>query len=303
MTVRTLSLRWIERTGGGAFADVWRGASLNDGKEYAVKFLREPCTPVTLRRFRREGDVMVRLTHPNLVRCFGIFEFVGQNGGRVPGLVMEYQPGKSLSDKLKIGRPSTSQTIRWAREVLRGLQAAHEAGFIHRDINPNNIVLDRQGTAKIVDFGLAKILSLGGDGLTIGPVGTPGYIAPELLDESRTADARSDIYSVGVMLYFMLTGRLLQFEGGRIVPPSRFNHAINKDLDRIVLQMIATEPGARTQSAAAADAVLHPLFTLYDKWERQQARLAMESFREGLAMVATVALCVGLVVLFSKEAA
>ena len=156
-----------------------------------------------LERFRREARAVAQLSHPNLV---GVID-AGEDGGR-PYIVFEYVPGETLKQRISSdgGLPLDEATA-YAIEIGRGLQAAHSARLIHRDVKPQNVLIDAEGRAKITDFGIA--LSLESHGLTAtGRVlGTTDYVSPEQA-MGREIDARTDVYSLGILLYEMLAGEV-----------------------------------------------------------------------------------------------
>ncbi len=161
--------------------------------------------------FETEAKAMARLNHTNLV---GIYDFGEING--MLYIVMEYIPGRTLFDTANGQQVDEKEAARLIADMSEGLAHAHEAGMLHRDIKPANVLIDDEAKPKIVDFGLARPV---GEEQTKGVVfGTPGYTAPEVLSNPHAVDHRSDIFSMGVMLYELLTGHL---PGDPVVPVSR----------------------------------------------------------------------------------
>jgi eukaryotic-like serine/threonine-protein kinase len=162
---------------------------------------------------------------------------------------MEFVDGPNMRQVMADGPLPRSEMLRCVQDLCDGLQYAHDQGVVHRDIKPENVLLDPQGRAKIADFGLAKLLDDTGpaDGITQTHhiVGTPQYIAQERLDHSTDVDHRADVYSLGVLLYEMLTGEL---PAGHFEPPSRKSRCDHR-LDEVVLRALAKEPHRRYQQA------------------------------------------------------
>ncbi len=208
---RVLGDRWQlnEQLGAGAMGAVYSGRDLLLGREVAVKVLAPELLDdeMMLARFRREAMSSSRLVHPNIVTTldFGV-------SANVPYIVMELVPGHALDQLLSHHRRlAVLRAVRLARDVARGLDAAHRAGIVHRDIKPGNVMVT--GTpdaerARIVDFGIAQAAGSGPKLTQVGiAVGTPGYGAPEQLS-GMVADGRADIFSLGVTLYESLAGEL-----------------------------------------------------------------------------------------------
>ena len=196
--------------GRGGMADVYDGLDLRLERAVAVKLLRpEMVARDDVRtRFEAEARAAAGLTHPNAVAVFDTGEHEG-----APYLVMERLPGTTLADRIAEGPVDPVWMCRAACGVLGALSVAHEAGIVHRDVKPGNILLAADGTAKIADFGIAKSVSPS-DGSTDGRrdltatgqlLGTPAYLAPERI-EGEPATARSDLWALGVVLYEALTG-------------------------------------------------------------------------------------------------
>ena len=176
-------------------------------RRVALKVIKPEYTsnPAAVERFRREIRAAARLHHPNIVAAYD-----AEQAGETHFLVMEYVDGVSL-DRLvaERGPLPVAEACEYVRQAALGLQHAHEHGLVHRDVKPHNLIRGADGVVKVLDFGLASARGSGECSLTGATVvmGTPDYIAPEQAEESRAADARSDVYALGCTLYFLLTGR------------------------------------------------------------------------------------------------
>lgn len=192
-----------ERIGSGGFATVYRARDTRKGETVALKMLHPhlAANPALVDRFRREMLVAARLYHDNIVR---ILDFGEEEG--VPFLVMEYLP-RSLDKVLHQQGPlPVDEAVDIAVQVLCALDCARERDVIHRDIKPQNVLVAADGTMKVADFGLAKALDISGS-LSSEVMGTPHYMSPEQA-LGRPVDIRTDVYSLGAMLYRMLAGRV-----------------------------------------------------------------------------------------------
>lgn len=201
--------------------------------------------PAFAERFAREARALARLSHPNIV---AIYDF-----GQLDGLyyfVMEYVDGLSLRQLVESRQLSPTQALALVPQICEALQFAHDEGIVHRDVKPENILLDKRGRVKIADFGLAKLLGRASDEATLTRLeqvmGTPLYMAPEQMQGSHAVDHRADIYSLGVVFYEMLTGELPL---GRFAPPSQ-KVQIDVRLDEVVLRTLEREPDRRYQHAS-----------------------------------------------------
>ncbi|MEO6183718.1 MAG: serine/threonine-protein kinase, partial [Verrucomicrobiota bacterium] len=231
--------------------------------------------PAFAERFTREGRLLARLNHPNIVT---VHDFGQAN--EFFYLLMEYVDGVNLRQAMKAGRFTPEQALAVVPKICEALQFAHNEGILHRDIKPENILLDTKGRVKIADFGIAKLIGMergsvsrsndeskdtskqadasATSGLAAGhrpalpeltgvgkTLGTPNYMAPEQIKTPNAVDHRADIYSLGVVFYEMLTGELPL---GRFAPPSQKSTA-DPRLDDVVLRALEKEPTRRTQSA------------------------------------------------------
>jgi len=234
--------------------EVYRADDLGLGQSVALKFLPErvAADESWLRRFRNEVRTARQVAHPNLCRIYDI----GQEDGHV-FLSMEYIDGEDLSSVLRrLGRPTREKAVEIARQICLGLAAAHENNVLHRDLKPANIMIDGRGRVRITDFGLAGFLDdLEG---AEARAGTPAYMAPEQLVHGRVS-ARSDIYSLGLILYELFTGRSAfdtndveelkrRHSSGSVSTPSSISDEIDLAVERIVMRCLERDPAQRPQS-------------------------------------------------------
>ncbi|NOZ79157.1 MAG: serine/threonine protein kinase, partial [Acidobacteria bacterium] len=249
--------RIISEIGRGGMGVVYKAEEESLDRFVAVKVLGEHLTQDEgyVKRFQREAQAAARLNHPNIVQIY----FIGEDDGR-HYFAMEYVSGQSLQEILRIrGKLPPGEAIQLVLQAASGLAAAHAAGIIHRDIKPANLMITREGHVKITDFGLARpteaATRLTATGMLMG---TPAYLAPEqCLD--KTIDQRADIFSLGVTLFEMVTGRR-PFEASSpvallkiiadAVPPALDHVSADPDdpLRRILARMLAKDPGERYQS-------------------------------------------------------
>lgn len=219
-------------------------------------------------RFRREAQAVARLSHSNVVSVFDTGEdrFAGDGGGPVPYIVMEYVEGRPLrsvldEDVARFGAMPTEKALRIVSDVLAALDASHEMGLVHRDIKPGNVMMTRREQVKVMDFGIARAVQSGVTSMTQTGmvVGTPQYLSPEQA-LGRGVDARSDLYSVGVMLFELLTGRLpfdadsplaIAYAHVQEQPPapSSINMTVPPVVDALVARALAKNPDERFASA------------------------------------------------------
>ena len=208
--------RIVALIGRGGMGEVYRADDLELGQSVALKFLPEriASNPEALQRFRNEVRTARQVTHANVCRIHDIAE----EDGHV-FLIMEHVDGEDLDSLLRrIGRPSRDKAIEIARQLCAGVAAAHQAGVLHRDLKPGNVMLDGRGRVRITDFGLAGLAK---DLERAGIDGTPAYMAPEQL-AGRGVSTRSDVYSLGLVLYELFTGK--RAHSGRTLVELRHEH-------------------------------------------------------------------------------
>lgn len=221
---------------------------------------------VSAARFKNEIFASYGVSHPNVVRAYEYFR-----DGDLLGYSMEHVQGKDLSDLIrdKKNKLSVQEVLKIVSQICSGLQAIHDAGIVHRDMKPENILINKENQVKIADFGIAK--SNDGPKLTEhgGVVGTIDYVSPEYMLDS-IVDWRSDIYALGIISYELLT-KLSPFEGDTVyetmnkrlsqdpAAPSSINNQVPKELDNIILKMLARKPEDRFQSALEIFRELSPL--------------------------------------------
>ncbi|MCL4179099.1 MAG: serine/threonine protein kinase [Verrucomicrobia bacterium] len=237
-------LEILELLGQGGMGIVYKARQPRLERFVALKILPTDASTSGLfaDRFSREARTLARLTHPNIV---GIYDFGETNG--IYYLVMEYVDGANLRELERSGELGPLEALKIVPAICDALQYAHDQGVIHRDIKPENVLIDHQGRVKIADFGLAKILGRPAPELALTRVrqvmGTPNYMAPEQIEHPLEVDHRADIYSLGVVIYEMLTGEL---PIGHFEPPSQ-RVQIDARLDQVVLRALAKERDRRYQ--------------------------------------------------------
>jgi serine/threonine-protein kinase len=243
--------------GQGGMARVFRGKDSVLNRTVAIKVLSPQFAgdDQFVARFRREAQAAAALNHPNIVSVYD----TGSQGD-VHFIVMEYVEGRTLRDVIRQEGPLLPErAAEIAEEVARGLSAAHQAGLVHRDVKPGNIMITREGEVKVMDFGIARTST--GDTLTqtAAILGTASYLSPEQA-QGEPVDARSDIYSLGCVLYEMVTGRApftgdspvtiaYQHVREQPVPPRQINPDMPQGLEAVVMKAMAKNPENRYGSA------------------------------------------------------
>ncbi len=241
-------LEIIELIGKGGMGAVYKARQPQLDRLVALKILPQQIgiDPHFSERFTREARALAKLNHPNIV---AVYDF-GTTDDGLFYFVMEFVDGLNLRQVIQGKELTPVNALAIVPQVCEALQFAHDEGIIHRDIKPENLLMDKKGRVKIADFGLAKLLGQKKDDFTLtgtGQVmGTPHYMAPEQFDDPLTVDHRSDIYSLGVVLYEMLTGEL---PIGRFAPPSQ-KVQIDVRLDEVVLKTLENQPDLRYQHAS-----------------------------------------------------
>ncbi len=248
----------IEIIGVGGMAVVYKAFDNIDHRIVAVKILKDEflANEDFRRRFKNESKAIAVLSHPNIVKVFDV-----SYGNMIQYIVMEYVEGISLKEYIEQqGRINPREAIYYVTQILRALQHAHDKGIVHRDIKPQNIMLISDGTIKVTDFGIARFSRSETRTMTDGAIGSVHYISPEQAKGSHT-DAKTDLYSVGVMLYEMLTGTLpfqsdnavsvalMQLQNDP-VKPREINPDIPVGLEQIIIRAMQKNQSDRYQSAS-----------------------------------------------------
>jgi serine/threonine-protein kinase len=261
-TMLTERYRVVGLLGTGGMGEVYRADDLRLRQPVALKFLPAALSkvPRKLERFHHEVRVARQVSHPNVCRVYDIGEAQGQ-----PFISMEYVDGEDLAKVLRrMGKPSQDKALQIARQLCAGLAAAHDKGVLHRDLKPHNVMIDGQGRVRITDFGLAGFVGdfAGGE----IAAGTPAYMAPEQI-AGREVSVKSDVYSLGLVLFELFTGKRL-FEGNTREQISQLRSStspttlsgytddMDPAIERVILRCLETEPSARPSSALAVAAAL-----------------------------------------------
>ncbi len=243
----------LGRLGAGGMGVVYRARQAELGRDVALKLL---AAGEDTDRFLSEARAAARLSHANIVPVFE----VGRHDGR-PYYLMELVDGATLADRLKSGPLEPREAAAIIRQAALALDHAHKAGILHRDVKPSNLLLDRDGRARLADFGIARDLNRETRATSSGSVlGTPAYMAPEQAEGNATA--ASDLYSLGATLYECLTGRppfvgptaarvIYAIINSDVDPPRRYRPSVPRDLELVCLKSLQKKPSARYESAAA----------------------------------------------------
>jgi serine/threonine-protein kinase len=255
--------RLVDRIGSGGMADVWCADDTQLGRKVALKLLhpRFAADGEFVERFRREASSAAGLQHPNVVGVFDRGEWDGTYY-----IAMEYLPGRSLKQLVRDhGALDPALAVSLVLQILKAARFAHRRGIVHRDIKPHNVIVDEEGRAKVTDFGIARA---GASDMTeTGSIlGTAQYLSPEQA-QGHPVDARSDLYSIGVVLYELLTGHVpfdaespvtiaLKQVSEDPVPPGQLNPAVPPALDAVVMRAMEKDPARRFQDADSFAAAL-----------------------------------------------
>lgn len=254
--------RIVEKIGEGGMGVVYRAHDEQLDRNVALKVLPSGAlaNEAARKRFRKEALALAKLNHPNIE---AVHEFGTQDG--VDFLVMEYIPGMTLAERLAAGALPEKEVVTLGEHIAAALEEAHEQGVVHRDLKPGNIVVTPKGQAKVLDFGLAKLLRTESEIPTADVLssiaavaGTLPYMSPEQL-RGEPADARGDIYAAGAVLYEMATGkRPFQEKVASALsddilhkpppPPGRLKHDLSQRLEEIILKCLEKDPESRYQS-------------------------------------------------------
>ncbi|QRK11353.1 protein kinase [Archangium violaceum] len=289
----------LDALGGGAMGQVFRARDAELQRVVALKFFlprvagtKEEALGAML---RQEARAIAQLDHENIVRIFDMGEWGGAPWEPlVPFLVMECLDGESLGSLLSRERPGLRRVLGIMQGVARGLAHAHERHIVHRDLKPSNVFLTRQGTVKLLDFGLAHLLGSGSHVPFLPTAGTPPYMAPEQW-RGEPQDARTDLWAAGVMLYELLTGELpypsvnLEELRARVLSPEPVPSVrerapeLSQEVARLVSLLLEKEPGRRLPSATALAERLHQLETQLGPWREEPHALGPQ--RRQVALV------------------
>jgi serine/threonine protein kinase/Tfp pilus assembly protein PilF len=247
----------IEELGKGGMGRVYRALDKELNEEVAIKLIKPEIAKdkKTIGRFKNELKIARRISHRNVGRMYELMEDRGSHF-----ITMEYVPGEDLKSFIRRTAPlSIARTLSIAKQVCQGLIEAHRLGVVHRDLKPQNVMIDQEGNARIMDFGIAR--SLEAKGITGAGVmiGTPEYMSPEQV-EGKEVDRRSDIYSLGVILYEMVTGEVpfrgetpfvvgVKHKTERPTAPREINEQVSVDLNRLILKCLSKDRIERYQTA------------------------------------------------------
>jgi serine/threonine protein kinase len=302
------SFRIDEPIAKSGMASIFRATDTRDGRIVALKIPHPDmeADPILSDRFKRESDIGERLNHPNVMRVFG-----GEKHSRIY-MVMEWCPGRLLRQILDEGRLPQDRAIRIAIEILKALDYIHTNGVVHRDLKPENIMVDENDHIKLIDFGIAG--DTASRRLTYANftsmLGTPNYIAPEQVKGKR-GDGRTDLYSMGVILYEMLTGKLpftgptpLAAMNDRLLnhplPPRVADPSVSPQLQEIIYRALERDPKNRYATAQEFIRDLeHPdQVGVEDRaelrdWQKRKSQLSRKIlYYAGLALIPVVILVI-----------
>ncbi|MGN6218704.1 MAG: Stk1 family PASTA domain-containing Ser/Thr kinase [Microbacterium sp.] len=285
-----------EPIGRGGMASVYKGYDLTLGRDVAIKILdRELADDNAFRtRFRLEAQAASRMAHPTIVRVYDAGEdSLTTPDGRVrpvPFIVMELVKGRLLKDIIAEGPVSVADAVRYVDGILEALEYSHRAGVVHRDIKPGNVMVTDAGQVKVMDFGIARAVSDSSSTVaeTTQILGTAAYFSPEQA-KGEPVDARADVYSTGVVLYELLTGRqpfrgdspvavAYQHVSEAPVPPSEVNETVPRALDAVALRALAKDPFQRYQDAASFREALDAAVDGRQPTKRQVGALTSELY-------------------------
>lgn len=250
----------IEQVGMGGMATVYKAHHARLDRYVAIKVMHQTLAQEENfhARFEREARIIARLDHANIVSIYDFSEYEGN-----PYLVMKYVEGETLEDRLEDQKLSLNEVARVLRPVAEALAYAHGQNILHRDVKPSNIILGTNGTVYLTDFGLARLAASGSSTMSQGAmIGTPHYISPEQALGNKTLDARTDVYSLGVVLYELVVGRV-PYAGDTpfsivhdhiyspLPAPSTINAAVSPAVEAVLVRAMAKDPADRFQTTLA----------------------------------------------------
>ncbi len=278
-----------QRLGRGGMAEVWKALDTQLQREVAIKIMRPDlqAEPDFLQHFKQEAQIVAALNHPNIVKIFDFETMTNRaagDEGPIAYMVMEYIHGQTLAAYIASTSrrqlfPSPAEIVRLFTSISLAIDYAHQKGMIHRDLKPSNILLDARNTQRctmgepmITDFGIAKLVGASTGALTRKSIGTPFYMSPEQA-QGRTGDQRSDIYSLGIMLYEMCTGVvpfkgenelsiLMQHLHEQPTSPVLINPQVPPALAVVILRCLSKEPALRFPTASSLTAAIAEAFGL-----------------------------------------
>lgn len=246
----------LEKLGKGGMGEVYRAYDKEVKEDVALKLIRSEISSdkKTIERFNRELKLARKIIHKNVGRMYELMEYEGNRF-----ITMEYVEGQNLKGFIRqSGQLAIGTALKFAKQVCNGLSEAHRLGVVHRDLKPSNIMIDQDGNARIMDFGLARLLNEEGITRRGTMIGTPHYMSPEQV-EGDDIDQRTDIYSLGVIFYEMVTGRVpfegetaftigMKHKGEMPRNPKEFNAQIPEELSRVVLKCMEKDKKKRYQN-------------------------------------------------------
>ena len=292
-----------ELIGVGGMAYVYRCTDTIDDREVAVKILKDEFlnNEEFIRRFKNESKAIAMLSHPNIVKVYDV-----SFGDMIQYIVMEYIDGITLKEYIgQQGVLDWREALHLTTQILRALQHAHNKGVVHRDIKPHNIMLLQDGTIKVTDFGIARLTDTQTKTMTEQAIGSVHYIAPEQARGSKT-DGKSDIYSVGVMLYEMITGKL-PFDADSAVSvalmqlqstpemPRKINPSIPIGLEQITMHAMQKNPEDRYQTTAEMISDIEAFKAVLKKYDVEDVVDLQASFCLGHCAKGVTVSCEGMV--------
>lgn len=247
----------IEELGKGGMGQVYRVFDKKIEEEVTLKLIKPEIASDqgTIERFRNELKFARKITHKNICRMYDLNEEKG-----IPYITMEYIPGENLKSMIAMtDKLGAGTIIKIAKQICEGLAEAHKLGVVHRDLKPSNIMIDKEGNVRILDFGIARSVETKGTTSIGAIIGTPEYMSPEQA-ETKAVDHRSDIYSLGVVLFEMVTGSIpfegetplgiaMKHKGEKPPDPRKLNPQIPEDLGQIILKCLEKKKEDRFQRA------------------------------------------------------